>query len=264
MPDSLVALLLGIIQGITEFLPVSSSGHLTLSQDLFGETWRGDVLFNLCVHAGTTLAVIVFFHRDLFALIRGIMPGTFRKDQAGIILCIMVTTAITGIIGLTFKDWFESLFSMPLVASWMLILTGVITFATDRVKQSSLPYGQVRFRDAAVIGVFQAFAIIPGISRSGSTIFAGVLCGLERKWAASYSFIAAIPAILGATVLEFHDNAEALSLDHLLAGGIACIVGLISLKFLIWTLQRHSFFIFSVYCWTIGFMYISYSIMTGT
>lgn len=263
MPDSLVALLLGIIQGLTEFLPVSSSGHLVLFQGFFGEKWVGDVVFDLAVHVGTTLAVIVFFYRDLLELLRGILPGTFRRDQALVAVCIILTTAVTGAIGLVFKDVFESLFSMPLVTAWMLIITGFITFTTDRVGKTSQPYGKIRLRDAAFIGIFQAIAIIPGISRSGSTIFAGVLCGLERKWAASYSFIAAIPAILGATALEWHGSTEALSLTHVIGAGSSFIVGLISLKFLVWTLQRHTFFIFSVYCWIIGLVYIAYRMMTG-
>ncbi len=259
MSDTLIALLLGVVQGLTEFLPVSSSGHLVIIQSLIGDTWTGDMLFDVSVHLGTTLAVIVFFHKDLLSLLRGILPGSYQRKQALVVVCIMITTVITGIVGILFKDTFESLFSMPRLVAAMLIVTGVLTFFTDRVKTHGRTYGEMRIRDAVTIGLFQSIAIIPGISRSGSTIFAGVLCGMERTWAASYSFIAAIPAIIGATILEWGGQPQALTPLHLIGGVTAFIVGLISLKFLVWTLQRHNFFIFSVYCWVAGLTYIALS-----
>jgi undecaprenyl-diphosphatase len=259
LSDIFIALLLGIIQGLTEFLPVSSSGHLAILQGFIGEKWLGDVLFNVSVHLGTTLAVVVFFYKDLFALLKGIMPGTYQRQQILIVACIFITTAITGIIGVLFQDKFESMFSMPRLAAGMLIITGFLTFFTDRIRKHERTYGQIRIRDAATIGLFQSLAIIPGISRSGATIFAGVFCGMERTWAASYSFIAAIPAIIGAAVLEWGGKPQTLAPVHIVGAITAFIVGLISLKFLVWTLKKHNFFIFSVYCWLAGLIYIVFS-----
>ncbi len=259
MPDLFIAFFLGIIQGLTEFLPVSSSGHLAIMQGFIGDKWLGDVLFNVSVHLGTTLAVVVFFHKDILGLIRGIMPGTYQRQQGIVVSCILITTIITGIIGILFKESFEAMFSMPRLAAGMLIVTGLLTFFTDRITKHEREYGQIRIRDAVTIGLFQAFAIIPGISRSGSTIFAGVLCGMERTWAASYSFIAAIPAIIGAVILEWGGSPQHLTWAHIVGGITSFIVGLISLQFLVWTLKKHNFFIFSVYCWLAGVIYLAVS-----
>ncbi|HOO36853.1 MAG TPA: undecaprenyl-diphosphate phosphatase [Deltaproteobacteria bacterium] len=260
MHDLLIAFFLGTIQGLTEFLPVSSSGHLAILQGFIGDRWLGDVLFNVSVHLGTTLAVIVFFYKDLLSLIRGILPGTYQRQQMLVIVCLMITTVITGTIGILFKDTFEAMFSLPKLAAGMLIITGFLTFFTDRIKKYEKAYGEIRIRDAVIIGLFQSLAIIPGISRSGSTIFAGVFCGMERTWAASYSFIAAIPAIIGAAVLEWGDTPQNLTASHIMGAATAFIVGLISLKFLVWTLKKHNFIIFSIYCWLAGLLYIALSL----
>ena len=259
MSDLLIALLLGTVQGLTEFLPVSSSGHLAIFQGFLGDKWLGDVLFNVSVHLGTTLAVIVFFYKDLISLIRGILPGTYDRQQMLIVGCILITTVITGIIGILFKDRFEAMFSMPRLAAGMLIITGFLTFFTDRIKKPEKTYGEIRIRDAVTIGVFQSLAIIPGISRSGSTIFAGVFCGMERTWAASYSFIASIPVIIGAVALEWGGTTQHMTSSHIVGAATAFIVGLISLKFLVWTLKKHNFIVFSIYCWLAGLLYIALS-----
>ena len=259
MSDIFIALLLGTIQGLTEFLPVSSSGHLAILQGFLGDNWLGDILFNVSVHLGTTLAVIVFFYKDLISLIRGILPGTYQRQQMLVVVCLLITTVITGTIGILFKDTFEAMFSLPRLAAAMLIITGFLTFFTDRIKKTQKSYGEIRFRDAAIIGLFQSLAIIPGISRSGSTIFAGVFCGMERTWAASYSFIAAIPAIIGAAALEWGGTPQQLTSAHIVGAAAAFFVGLISLKFLVWTLKKHNFFIFSVYCWIAGILYLALS-----
>jgi undecaprenyl-diphosphatase len=258
-----VAFILGTVQGLTEFLPVSSSGHLVLLQNFFGEKWLGDILFDISVHLGTVLAVVIFFHKDLFRLFKGILPGSFRRDQAWIIGCILITTVVTGTVGILFRERFEAMFSLPSLVAGMLIVTGFLTFATDRVGNSGKKYGQIRARDAVTVGLFQAFAITPGISRSGSTIFAGVLSGMDRTWAASYSFIASIPAILGAAVLEWGGEVRPVTPEHIIGALAACIVGLISLKFLVWTLRRHNFFIFSVYCWVAGTLYLAVDLLGG-
>lgn len=258
MPDFLIAILLGTIQGLTEFLPVSSSGHLAILQSIIGGRWVGDVFFDVSIHLGSLLAVIVYFRREITDLLKGILPGSFKRQDATIILCIILTTAVTGIIGLPVRKPIESLFGFPKVVAVMLLITGVLTFLTDRVGSNKKVYGTVTIRDAASIGFFQALALLPGISRSGSTIFAGVLCGMERTWAATYSFIASIPAIIGVASIKWWSNPYEASYLHLVGGTTSFIVGLISLRFLVWTLKRNTFFIFSLYCWLVGLIYLAF------
>jgi undecaprenyl-diphosphatase len=256
LSDLGTAFILGIVQGLTEFLPVSSSGHLVILQGMLSERFAGDVLFDVSLHLGTTLAIIVFFYQDLIRLFKGIMPRSFHRDDLQLILCILVTTLVTGIIGILFKERLEAMFSMPKLTAGMLLVTGLLTFLTDRVGSQAQSYGRIRYRDALIIGLFQAIAITPGISRSGATIFAGVLCSLERSWAGTYSFLAGIPAILGAAFLEWSHASQKLSCIHIVGAATACIVGLISLRFLVWTLRRKNFFIFSIYCWVLGGVYL--------
>jgi len=258
LPDFLIAIFLGALQGMTEFLPVSSKGHLVILQGFIGQRWMGDVLFNVSVHLGTVLAVIVYFRTEILRLLQGILPGSFNKKDAVIVLCILITTAVTGVIGLTFRHPLESLFSYSKLAAAMLLVTGTLTFLIDRMGAQAKTYGTIRAKDAFVIGLFQAVALIPGISRSATTIFAGVLCGMERTWAASYSFIASIPVIIGAGAVEWEANAHQASALYLIGGATAFIVGLISLRFLVWTLKRNTFFIFSLYCWLVGLTYLAF------
>jgi len=258
LSDFSVAILLGALQGLTEFLPVSSSGHLAILQGIIGERWTGDVLFDVSLHLGTVLSVLVYFRTDIITLLKGILPGSFNRKDATIVLCILLTTAVTGIVGLPIHHPVESLFGYPKVVAAMLLITGCLTFLTYRMGSRTKTHALIRPRDAFVIGLFQAVALIPGISRSGSTIFAGVLCGLERTFAASYSFIASIPAIMGAAAVEWGTNSHHVSSLHLVGGATAFIVGLISLRFLVWTLKRNTFFIFSLYCWLVGFVYLAF------
>lgn len=257
MRDLLIALSLGTIQGLTEFLPVSSSGHLVLCQGFLQGKWIGDVLFDVSVHLGTTLAIIVFFFKDIVGLIKGILPHYYNKEQMHLLICLFITTLVTGIMGVLFKDEFEAMFSNSILVACMLLVTGLLTFFTDRFNiNSKKKSDDIKVTNAVVIGLFQGFAIIPGISRSGSTIFAGVAGGLDRTLAARYSFIAAIPAIIGAAALEWSDEAASLNMLHITGAAASFIIGLISLKFLVWTLRRRKFFIFSIYCWGIGSIYL--------
>jgi undecaprenyl-diphosphatase len=255
--DLLIALFLGTIQGFTEFLPVSSSGHLVLCQGFLQGKWIGDVLFDVSVHLGTTLAIIVFFFKDIVGLVKGILPHYYNKEQMHLVICLFITTLVTGIMGVLFKDEFEAMFSNSALVACMLLVTGLLTFFTDRFNiNSKKKPDNIKITNAVIIGLFQGVAIIPGISRSGSTIFAGVAGGLDRMLAARYSFLAAIPAIIGAAALEWSGEAASLNMLHITGAASAFIIGLISLKFLIWTLSKRKFFIFSIYCWGIGSIYL--------
>ncbi|MCD6570749.1 MAG: undecaprenyl-diphosphate phosphatase [Deltaproteobacteria bacterium] len=258
MCDPFIALFLGIIQGLTEFLPISSSGHLVLFQGFFKGKWMGDILFDVSVHMGTTLAIIVFFFKDIINLIRGVLPNSYNRDQVHIIICLLITTLVTGTMGVLFRDAFEAMFSNPTLVACMLLITGCLTFFTDRFNINLNKDSKITPANAVMIGLFQGFAIIPGISRSGSTIFAGVAGGLDRSLAAKYSFLAAIPAVLGAAALEWSNEAASLNMLHIVGAASAFIIGLISLRFLVWTLKRRKFFVFSIYCWIIGSIYLIY------
>jgi len=260
LPDSLVVILLGVVQGLTEFLPVSSSGHLVILQGFFGHKWLGNVLFDVSVHLGTTLAVIVYFSKDLFDLIRGLLPGSRDKNKVYIVVCLIITTAVTGTIGVLFRHSFETMFSMPALVAVMLLITGALDFLTDRKDKYTKIHRDIKFWDAVTIGIFQGIAIIPGISRSGSTIFAGVFSGLESTWAVQYSFIASIPAILGASLLECFGLSRSFSILDLEGMFVSFIVGLIALKILVWALQRHRYFLFAIYCWIIGSAYLAFGV----
>lgn len=256
MSKILIALFLGLVQGLTEFLPVSSSGHLVILQGFCGKEWTGNVLFDISVHLGTTIAVIVYFSRELLGLIKGVMPRSWDRQKANTVFGLILTTAVTGIIGLVFKGRFEAMFSMPALVAVSLMITGLLDFTTElRYRQTGIS-GHVRVLDAIVIGVFQGIAIIPGISRSGSTIFAGVILGMDALWATQYSFLASIPAILGAALLEYTDMSQVFSLADLAGMLSSFIVGLISLRILVWTLKKHRYFIFAVYCWLVGAAYL--------
>jgi len=140
LPDYLIAIFLGALQGMTEFLPVSSKGHLVILQGIIGQRWMGDVLFNVSVHLGTVLAVIVYFRTEILRLLQGILPGRFNKKDAVIVLCILITTAVTGAIGLIFRHPLESLFSYSKLAAAMLLVTGTLTFLIDRMGAQAKTY----------------------------------------------------------------------------------------------------------------------------
>lgn len=241
------AILLGIVQGLTEFLPVSSSGHLVLSQEFMGLSHSG-LLFEIVVHFSTLLAVLLFFWKDILAL---------RMQQFKV---LVIGTIPAVVIGLLFKDLFESLFATPLFVSVALLGTAGLNFWTDRLlgkqqSNGSEANNQASFpsiRNAVVIGFFQAFAIIPGISRSGSTIAGGMSQGLRKEQAFSFSFILSIPAILGATALQLLDVVEvgeSIVIGPLLVGGFAAFIsGYLSLKLLKKLVVRARFEIFAWYC----------------
>jgi undecaprenyl-diphosphatase len=252
----LESIFLGIIQGITEFLPVSSSGHLVFFQSLFGMK-EPRIFFDVMLHLGTLLAVVVYFRADIWGIVRGI--GTTLKgkkegqEEAKLFLWIIVATIPTGLMGILFKDWFESLFSKPKVVGGMLLITGMVLWLTRWTKKEGRPLEQMRWIDAILIGIAQGLAIIPGISRSGATISTGLFCGLDRELSGKFSFLLSIPAILGATLLEFRKMDAGQELWTTLIGtAIAFGMGILSLKFLMKIIKVGKIFNFSYYCWSLG------------
>lgn len=237
---------LGIVQGIAEFLPISSSGHLTILQELMGRELE-TVELNVALHLGTLLSILVVFRDDLLAL----------RRQPRLCLAIIVATLPLLPVGLFLKDWLEATFQSTVWAGVCLCVTAVLLSTYRRAEWSNRELEAIRMRDALVVGIGQAFAPLPGISRSGVTIFGGLLTGLSRQAAAKFSFLIAIPAIAGATVLYAKDLLEGSSSDTgalpVIAGAaVACAVGVVALRWLLRLVQARQMWPFAVYCAIVG------------
>jgi undecaprenyl-diphosphatase len=209
------------------------------------------------LHLGTLLAVVVFFRTDIYKIAQGVGAILKRRHkdppQVKLFLLIIIATIPTGFMGLLFKDWFESLFSRPKVVGGMLLITGLVLWLTRWTKKGGRALEQMRWIDAVLIGIAQGVAILPGISRSGATISAGLFLGLDRELSGKFSFLLSIPAILGATLLEFRKMDMNQELWTTLIGTtIAFGIGILSLLFLMKIIKVGKIFNFSYYCWSLG------------
>jgi undecaprenyl-diphosphatase len=250
------AIILGIIQGLTEFLPVSSSGHLVIAEHLLpGWQQTGGIVFEILLHLATLLAVIIFFRKDLMLLIQSLYTKSAEAaKQRHLLLMIILATIPTGIIGLAGKKIFVGLFERLDVVGGMLLITALLLWLAEspRTKKGKRSGS---FIDAVLIGITQGLAIIPGISRSGSTISVAMMLGIEPEKAARFSFLISIPAISGAALLSFKDlvNIPANQVPASLCGAIAAFVtGLLALKLLLMIIKKRRLRIFSVYCAVVG------------
>jgi len=260
-------IILGIIQGLTEFLPVSSSGHLVLGQIFFGLT-ESQLTFDISVHIGTLLAVLVVYAQDISAILVSVSgfiskavtlkPVTLllKEDKnlqlAGLILIASIPTAC---IGLVIKQFEHILFSSTLLVGFMLILTGTILWASKNFYFKDNTKNGLNIKKALVIGVGQGIAVIPGISRSGTTIALGMFLGLDRHMAAKFSFLLSIPAIAGAEILSIKDminNGFVIDPVTIYATIASFITGLVALKLLLSLVHSGRFHLFAPYCWLIG------------
>ncbi|MFH1269760.1 MAG: undecaprenyl-diphosphate phosphatase [Candidatus Omnitrophota bacterium] len=231
-------IILGIIQGLTEFLPVSSSGHLVIIQRLFGMTEEA-VAVSVALHLGTVLALVIFFFKDILNLFRNIKLMSY----------IVIVTLITGVIGISGKDFFERLFSSPRLVAVALIITGIILILTKRLMEKRRD--TLNIKDAFILGLTQGIAIIPGISRSGTTISTLLFRGLDRQTAFRFSFLASIPAVFGAVILEAKDIGLACNIGagNLVIGFIfSLLTGLLSLGILKAILSKAKLHYFGYYC----------------
>ena len=224
------SILLGIVQGITEFLPVSSSGHLSILQNIFHIETNGSMLFDVMLHLGTLVAVFVVYRKDIWNMIKEalmmcadiftnfrtfilnrihktslkykkIVHNSYRK----FVVLILVSTIPTGIMGVLGQDLITGASETLIIPGICLLITGVLLLIADTVKEGRKKPKEVSYKNGLVIGIAQGFATLPGLSRSGTTVATCLLCGLERKFAVKYSFILSIPAVLGAAVLEIKD-----------------------------------------------------------
>lgn len=244
-----------MIQGLTEFLPISSSGHLVFFQSFFGLK-ESPLFFDVMLHFSTLLAVLLFFRKDVLTLIQGtidLFRGRNPQEGRTLLLWVFVANIPTGVIGLLFKDWFELLFSKPRMVGFMFLLTGFTLWLTRWTNQRGRPLKEMRWIDALLIGTAQGMAIIPGISRSGTTISMALLCGLERELSGRFSFLISIPAILGALVLEWGKIGSSPERVILMVGMVTAFgIGLLSLSFLMKMIKIGKISNFSYYCFAMG------------
>ncbi|MCA9935594.1 MAG: undecaprenyl-diphosphatase UppP [Ardenticatenaceae bacterium] len=252
----LEAIILGIVQGATEFLPVSSSGHLVLVPYLLKLTEPGLTMIAI-VHEGTLLAVLAYFRRDIWEIVKGVLGGLRRRQplatpESRLGWFIVLGSIPAAVVGLLFESYFEEVFGAPAVAAGFLLVTAVLLVIGERLMSGKKTLTHITWLDALIIGVFQMFALFPGISRSGSTITAGLIRGFDRATAARFSFLLGIPAILGAGLLAVFDIVQAGNLGSqwptMLAGFVAAAVsGYACIHFLLTWLKQRSLYIFVVY-----------------
>lgn len=244
---------LGIIQGLTEFLPISSSGHLVFFQNILG--FREPALLLDCsLHLGTLMAVCLYFRSDLGKMATQICRLNFRDPHASLALWVIVGSVPTALIGLIFKTPLESLFGSLTTVGLMLIVTGVIVALTRFLPDDYATRKQVGLLVALAVGVSQGLAIIPGISRSGATIVCAMLLGLDREMAGRFSFLLSIPAIIGALAIQINfDQVQMIGLIPLFLGFVsATLVGLFALKLLMSLVKKGNLYYFAPYCWALG------------
>ncbi|MBO4360906.1 MAG: undecaprenyl-diphosphate phosphatase [Eubacteriaceae bacterium] len=261
------AIVLGFVQGAAEFLPISSSGHLVLTQALFGIT-ENNLAFSLLLHLATLFAVIAAYHETVFGLIKEfflMIADIFRGRGARIrevtyrkyIFCIIVGCIPAGIVGVLFDDLFEAMFSNVIMVCMMLILTGFVLLAAEKIsKNNTKGIDSLTLPKAFVTGLFQMCAIMPGLTRSGTTMLGGLAVGLRKEDALEFSFMLSLPTILGSVLLELKDIGAAIrdiSIVPVAAGFItALVVGYLSIQLFKKIVKQGSLMGFAAYCWLVA------------
>jgi len=257
MVDLVSSLFLGIVQGLTEWLPISSSGHLVIVQQIM----KMDIplLFDVILHFGTLLAVIVFFWEDILKILKSLFTLNFNSEEGKSIKFIIIGSIPVALVGYLFRGIIESLFSNLLAVGLSLIITGVFLLLTKKSKGKN----KLKLFDSFLIGIAQAFALIPGISRSGFTISTGLFKGIDKKTVFKFSFLLSIPAIIGANLLELIKNPVTQTdiLPLFVCVITSAVVGYLSLKFLYRMLTKGKFYYFSFYCFILGLFVLIYSII---
>jgi len=281
--ELLKAIILGLIQGIAEFLPISSSGHLAIFKHVLGFETDTGLLFDVLLHLGTLAAVFVAFRKDIFELVKEgfAIIGQFFKSLFGLlfqkkkwqpvvttpyrrfVMLVIVSTIPTGIMGILLSDAIDAASATLIVPGILLLLNGLQLLISDRLPDGKLTEADASYTKATVVGIAQGVATFPGISRSGTTITACLACGFSREFAVKYSFIMSIPAILGALVLELLDFApEMLSvsdwMNYLTGTVIAGLVGYVCIKTMLVIVRGKKFKYFAYYCFAMGVFAVAY------
>lgn len=265
MPEIIKALIIGIVQGLTEFLPVSSSGHIVIAQEILGLKYSEEenLLFAIVLHFATALSTIVVFRKDIYQIFKGLFQFKWNEEFQ-FSLKIILSMIPAAIVGVLLKDTLEELFSNLRLVGFMLLITAILMFIADRAKNTGK---DISYKDSMIIGIAQAFAaLLPGISRSGSTISTSILLGNDKSKAARFSFLMVLPLILGATAKMYLDaNAEgstSFNFDFLplFVGFIAAFLsGLFACKWMIDFVRKAKLKYFSVYCTVVGLFVIFYT-----
>lgn len=262
------AVILGLVQGLAEFLPISSSGHLALLQQFFGIDETKVLLFAVMLHVGTLISVFIVYWKDIWELIvelcltiKDLCTGKgLRLDERPVRklgVLIIIATIPTGIIGVLGGDFFDSLYTSIVPIGVGLIITGFLLVMAERMGSSSRGLEKMNFRNAFFIGLVQGIAICPGISRSGSTLFGSLICNLDRKFAVKFVFLISIPSILGSAVMELPDaikaGVTAAEAGPVIVGMlVAAVSGLVAIKTMIKIVSDKKLSYFSYYVWVVG------------
>ena len=268
------AIILGLIQGLAEFLPISSSGHLALLQYFFGISGENVLSFTVLLHLGTLFSVFFIYWKDivelvkeLFATIRDICTGKGPRINATptrrMGFMIIVATIPTALIGLLFEDYFESLYTSLVGICLGLIFTGIILLVAERTGKQDKDIMTLKFRHAVFVGIMQGIAICPGVSRSGSTLFGSLITGLDRATAVKFAFLISIPSILGSVILEapdaFAGGVDMGIIGPMIAGVVvAAISGIVAIKAMIRVVTGKKLIGFSIYVWLVAAAVLGY------
>ena len=271
------AIILGLAQGLAEFLPISSSGHLALLQYFFDVSAENVLPFAVLLHFGTLVSVFIVYWKDIVELVKELGAGIsdiFRgrglRINANPVrrlgFMIIVATIPTAVIGLLFNDAFAALYLSLVSIGIGLLITGTILFVAERMSRSNKTVKEMKFRNAVFVGIMQGIAICPGISRSGSTLFGGLISGLNKEFAVKFAFLISIPSILGSVIMEAPDAFRA-GMDISLIGPVAvgvvvsALSGLFAIKAMIKLVSNKRLIGFSVYTWALGIAVIIYGMM---
>ena len=272
--DVIQAIIIGIVQGLTEFLPVSSSAHLVFAQEFLGVNQPG-IAFDVLLHFGTLIAVISYFFKDVLGMIKAffssiidIFRGKFKEGfkeepYKKLAWMVIIGTIPIGIIGVLFSKEIEAVFSSLTIPAFFLLITGLLLYTSQRLNIANKDIKDSNLKEAIAVGISQAFALIPGLSRSGTTISAGLFMGMDKEFAAKFSFLLSIPAILGATVTQLDEIGAGFdtNLFPYFLGFLAAIIsGYLAISILLKIIRKNNLDIFAFYCWIIGAAVLVYSL----
>ena len=267
----LTSALLGLVQGVAEFLPVSSSGHLSLMENLLGLV-QEDILFEVLLHLGTLVAVCVVYWQDIVYMARdffGVLGGLFSKKHRTRVspsantrlVFMLIVATVPLVLVIPIKNHVETLYGNTLFIGCALLLTGIILFLSDRLTQGRKTARTATMADALIVGLSQAVAVVPGLSRSGTTISIGMMRGFDRKFAVRFSFLLSIPAILGANILEVGEAVRAglhteMIPIYILGMTVSLVSGYFAIKLVNLLARKGKFGNFAYYCWAVGIVTI--------
>ncbi|MBQ1407647.1 MAG: undecaprenyl-diphosphate phosphatase [Eubacterium sp.] len=272
------AIILGLLQGLAEFLPISSSGHLAVAQHFFGVEESNVLLFTVLLHVGTLISVFIMYRKDIWELIKELII-TIKDLVTGkglrleerpyrkLGVFIIIATIPTALIGILFEDKFESLYGNIIFIGIGFLITGTLLYVSERLGKARNDLDRMNMRNAVFIGIMQGIAICPGVSRSGSTMFGGLITGLKRELAVRFAFLISIPSILGSAVLEL-PKALKQGIEPSFAGPIivgmvvAAVSGILAIKLMIKVVTDQKLKYFSYYVWALGVFVIIWGAVT--